>query len=30
MTKRYPLGGALGGSDAGDAGDFQGIALGVL
>jgi len=30
MTKRYPLGGAFGGGDAGDAGDFEGIALGVF
>jgi len=30
MTKRYPLGGALGGGDSGNAGDFEGIAFRVL
>src|SRR5262249_49750265 len=30
MTKRYPLGGALGGGDSSDTGDFEGIALGVF
>src|SRR5580765_179802 len=30
MTKRYPLGGALGSQDAGDAGDFKRIALGIF
>ncbi len=30
MTKRYPLRGAFGGGDAGDASDFEGIALGIL
>ena len=30
MTKRYPLRGALGGGDSGDARDLQGIALGRL
>src|SRR6266851_4513485 len=30
MTKRYPLSGALGGGDAGDARDFEGIAFGVF
>src|ERR1700739_2054210 len=28
MTKRYPLGSALGGGDSSDAGDFQRVALG--
>lgn len=30
VTKRYPLRSALGSSDAGDAGDLQRIALGIL
>src|ERR1700733_8655913 len=30
MTKRYPLGGALGGGNSSDAGDLQRIALGRL
>src|SRR6266481_4099855 len=30
MTKRYPLGGAFGGSDSGDASDFEGIAFGIF
>src|SRR6267154_961593 len=30
MTKRYPLGGAFGSGDSSDAGDFEGIALGIF
>ena len=30
VTKRYPLGGALGGRDTGDARDFERIAFGVF
>src|SRR5712672_4190724 len=30
MTKRYPLAGAFGGGDSGDAGDFEGIALRIF
>jgi len=30
MTKRYPLGGAFSGGDAGDAGNFERIAFGIL
>src|SRR6266481_1271021 len=30
MTKRYPLGGAFGGADSGDASDFEGTAFGIL
>src|SRR5262249_15994275 len=30
MTKRYPLGGALGGSNSSDSSHLQGVAFGVL
>src|SRR5262252_7083906 len=30
MTKRYPLGSALGGRDSGDAGGFEGVAFGIF
>jgi hypothetical protein len=30
MTKRYPLGGALGSRNAGDPGNLKGIALGIF